>query len=139
MRERRQGGHPVNDWMVSSLRSNLVVKPVTGFGNSNNALSPSAFPLWSFTVPSTDRLHFKKIEKDGSLLRKLWTFTHTHTHTYGWRTRQNLLDRSYFWSIFLNGLPSFNSWRKKNIFFYWLYIHAVITLSPSYPSFFFYT
>ena len=45
VQEKRQGGHPVNDWMVSSLRSNLVVKPVTGFGNSNNAVSPSAFPL----------------------------------------------------------------------------------------------
>lgn len=34
----RQRGHPANDWMVSSLRSNLAVNPVTG-PRENFALS----------------------------------------------------------------------------------------------------
>lgn len=62
MRKTRQEGHPVNDWMVSSLRSNLVVKPVTGFGNSNNAVTPSTVRLRSFPAASSYRLHFA-IEK----------------------------------------------------------------------------
>lgn len=31
-----RGRHPVNDWTVSSLRGNLVVNSVTGFGNFDN-------------------------------------------------------------------------------------------------------
>lgn len=36
-KRRARGRHPVNDWTVSSLRGNLVVNSVTGFGNFDNA------------------------------------------------------------------------------------------------------
>lgn len=63
VRERRQGRHPVNDWTVSSLRGNLVVNSVTGFGNFDN-VDVRAFDSVKFDYTNCGNTNRRKIVRE---------------------------------------------------------------------------
>jgi len=68
-KRRARGRHPVNDWTVSSLRGNLVVNLVTGFGNFDNAnvafdSVKFDYRLWERKLSSRKKSRAKKYIKN---------------------------------------------------------------------------